>query len=136
MGIKMNERMCNLLEPCETPEAPLCPIQVNTIKHGVWYPGEPVCKSKRFSYLPWLQKQRKIARLKLNEEAGFFTVRMLEEIHTITKNILGADPDEENAEQKWLTQREEKRASNRNRRGRSVSKESTEPGTIRKDMLL
>jgi hypothetical protein len=136
MGIKMNERMCNLLEPCETPEAPLCPIQVNTIKHGVWYPGEPVCKSKRFSYLTWLQKQRKIARLKLNEEAGFFTVRMLEEIHTITKNILGADPDEENAEQKWLTQREEKRASNRNRRGRSVSKESTEPGTIRKDMLL
>jgi hypothetical protein len=134
--IKMKERMCNLLEPCETPEAPLCPIQVNTIKHGIWYPGEPVCRSKRFSYLLWLQKQRKIARLKLNEEAGFFTVRILEEIHTINRNIRGANPDEPDAEQKWLAQKEEKRASKRSRKHRSGSKESTEPETIRKDMLL
>lgn len=134
--MEMKERMCNLLEPCDTPEAPLCPIQVNTIKHGIWYPGEPVCKSKRFSHLSWLQKQRKIARLRLTEEAGFFTVKILEEIHTITKNVKGADPDEPDAEQKWLTRRKENRASKHRQRDRTGSKDSPEPGPVRKDMLL
>lgn len=132
----MKERMCNLFEPCETPEAPLCPIQVNTIKHGVWYPGEPVCKSKRFSHLHWIQKQQKIAHLKLTADDGFFTVRMLEEIHTVTKSTKGADPDETNAELKWFALRKEKRAAQRKQHHSTESKDIAEKETVRKDMLL
>ena len=132
----MKERMCNLFEPCETPEAPLCPIQVNTIKHGVWYPGEPVCKSKRFAHLPWIQKQRKIASMKLTADAGFFTVRMLNEIHIITKAVKGADPDETDAESKWFARMEEGRAARRKQHYQTKEKEIMEEESIRKDMLL
>jgi hypothetical protein len=132
----MKERMCNLFEPCDTPEAPLCPIQVNTIKHGVWYPGEPVCKSKRFLHLSWIQKQLKIAHLKLTADDGFFTVRMLEEIHTITKSTRGADPDEPDAELKWFAMRAEKRMVQRKKRKIPGSKDITGKEPVRKDMLL
>jgi hypothetical protein len=132
----MKERMCNLMEPCETPEAPLCPIQIETIKHGIWYPGEPVCKSKRFSHLPWLEKQRKIARLKLPDDVGFFTVRMFDQIHTITRDIKGADPDEPDAELKWLESKEEKKAARRRTRRSAGGRNDVEDGPVRKDMLF
>jgi len=102
-----NDRFCNLLELCETPEAPICPLQEITIKNGIWYCDEPVCRSQIFHNLAWLKKQRAIAALGLKADAGFFTVRMLNAIHVINKDIRGADPDSLHSEKEWFERREE-----------------------------
>ncbi len=106
----MKERLCNLFEACESPEAPLCPLQVITVKNGIWYPDEPICQAEQFQDLSWIKKQRQIAKLRLTTEDGFFTVRMLEAIHMVTSNLKGADPDDIKAEIKWLKELSEKRA--------------------------
>ena len=109
----MNDRLCNLFELCETPEAPLCPMRQTTVEHGRWYADEQICKAKKFQNLPWIRKQKRIARLGLAVDDGFFTVRMLNSIQAtaITKNLKGADSDYLISELKWLEQRAEKRAS-------------------------
>ena len=68
----MNDRLCNLFELCETPEAPLCPIQQDTMEHGRWYADEQICKAKKFQNVPWIDKQRRIAKLGLAVDAGLF----------------------------------------------------------------
>jgi hypothetical protein len=120
----VSERLCNLFEICKTLEAPLCPIQETALKHAIWYPDEPICQSKQFQDLPWVKKQKQIAALRLKADAGFFTVRMLDTIHVVTKNLKGADPDDPNAELKWLKERAEKRAtaSQKRRRRKVVAK--------------
>ena len=105
----MNERLCNLFEKCQTPEAPLCPIQENTVKHGIWFADEPICRAKQFQTLPWIKKQRLIAKLRLTREDGFFTVRMLDSLRMIPRNLKGANPDDWNAESLWLKQLAERR---------------------------
>lgn len=109
----MNDRLCNLFELCETPEAPLCPMRQTTVEHGRWYADEQICKARKFQNLPWIRKQKRIARLGLTVHDGFFTVRMLNSIQVtaITKNLKGADPDYLISELNWLGQRAEKRAS-------------------------
>lgn len=106
----MKERLCNLFEVCESPEAPLCPLQLRTVKNGIWYPDEPICQAEQFQGISWIKKQRQIAALRLTTEDGFFTVRMLEAIHVVTRNLKGADPDDPKAERNWFRQRAEKRA--------------------------
>ena len=103
--IKMKEEECNLFEECE---APLCPLQENTIKHGIWFADEGICRAKRFQTLPWIKKQKKIVKQGLTVDDGFFSVRMLETIQVVTKNLKGADPDNINSEKQWLKERLEK----------------------------
>lgn len=105
----LHDRICNLLEPCVSPEAPLCPLQEATLKNGIWYCDEPVCKSQMFENVPWIKKQKIIAAMKLTADDGYFTVRMLNSLKTIYKDIKGASPDSENAEADWLENRKKKR---------------------------
>ena len=132
----MNERLCNLFEACESPEAPLCPIQENTLKHAIWYPDEPICQSKQFQDVPWIKKQKQIAALRLKTNAGFFTVRMLDAIHMVTKNLKGADPDYPSAESKWFqerTEKQEKRATSsekKRRKKKSITRKKPETATL------
>jgi hypothetical protein len=88
-------------------------MRQNTVEHGRWYADEQICKAKKFQNLPWIRKQKRIARLRLAVDDGFFTVRMLNSIQAtaITKNLKGADSDYLISELKWLEQRAEKRAS-------------------------
>jgi hypothetical protein len=88
-------------------------MRQNTVEHGRWYADEQICKAKKFQNLPWIRKQKRIARLGLAIDDGFFTVRMLNSIQAtaITKNLKGADSDYLISELKWLEQRAEKRAS-------------------------
>ena len=121
----MHDRMCDLFEPCTSPEAPLCPLQESSIKHGLWYADEPICRAKKFQTSPWIKKQKRIARLGLTTDDGFFTVRMLNSIRetAITRNLKGADPDDSDSESKWLGQRAEKRATaSQARRSKKASK--------------
>jgi hypothetical protein len=100
----MSTKLCNLFEPCESPEAPLCPLQIESIAHGIWYGNEPICHSKKFQEIPWLKKQKKIAKLRLTEDAGYFTIRMLDNLHTkaITSKLKGADSNSLEPEEEWL----------------------------------
>ena len=110
----MNKDQCRLFEDCE---APLCPLDKDCLEHRLWYPDEEICRARKFQSLPWLRKQKKIAKLGLTVDDGFFTVRMLNSIQAITKGIKGANPDDWNSAAKWLKQRAEKRATVSQKRG-------------------
>jgi len=100
------DRFCNLFEPCETPEAPLCPLQEKAQRGAIWYGDEPVCQSELFQNLPWVKKQKSISGLGLKADDGFFTVRMLESLGAISKDTKGADPDDPGSEKIWLNLRQ------------------------------
>jgi hypothetical protein len=108
----MSTKLCNLFEPCESPEAPLCPLQQESVAHGIWYGNETICRSKKFHELPWIRKQKKIAGLKLAEDAGYFTTRMLNCLHVsaITSKLRGADSNSPDPEQEWLSSRNQRQA--------------------------
>jgi hypothetical protein len=109
-----NKNECSLFETCE---APLCPLQESSTKHGVWYADETICRARRFQSLPWVKKQKRIAKLRLTAEDGFFTVKMLNSLDRITKSLKGADPDNFDSERQWLKQRAEKRLTVAKKRG-------------------
>ena len=108
----MSIKLCNLFEPCESPEAPLCPLQHESVAHGIWYGNEPVCRSKKFQELAWIKKQKKIARLKLTEDDGYFTTRMLNCLHTnsITSKLKGAVPNNPESEDQWISTRNQRQS--------------------------
>lgn len=110
----MNKEQCKSLEDCE---APLCPLEESSKKHGLWYADEGICRARKFQSLPWVRKQKRIAKLGLTVDDGFFTVEMLNSADRITKNLKGADPDDFGSEAKWLRQRAENRASVSQKRG-------------------
>ena len=127
----MEKKLCNLFEPCESPEAPICPLLHESLAHGIWYAREPVCRSIKFQDLSWIKKQKKIARLRLTEDDGYFTVKMLNSLHVaaITRNLKGADPNNLDPEAEWLNQRAKRLAPTpqKPRRPKSFSREGLQP---------
>lgn len=97
----MLEKQCNLYEICT---AQLCPLEADLVHH-LWYPDEEVCRSRKFSGLSWLKTQKKIAKLKLNPDIGYFTVDMLELIDRVSRGIKGAHPDKPHSKDRWIEQR-------------------------------
>lgn len=97
----MPETECSKYEHCT---APLCPL-AEGLEHHCWYPSEPICSSRRFTALPWVRRQRRIAALQIDDGA-FFTVAMLKSLHRVGKRTTGADPDAPNSEAAWLRRRE------------------------------
>ncbi len=128
----MSERLCNLFEECQTPDAPLCPIQENTVRHGIWYADEPICRAKKFQNLSWIKKQKLISKQKLKLDDGFFTVRMLNELQVIPQSLRGADPSDCDAEAKWLNERAERRLMHSRRRvnNKAANAEYAKAGTL------
>jgi len=114
----MNKGDCPQFETCS---APLCPLDPSSLANGVFYGDEEICRARKFQSLPWIKKQKKIAKLGLSVDDGFFTVKMLTAIRTITKNLKGADPDDFDSEEKWLKQRLEKRVRVSQKRGNNKS---------------
>jgi hypothetical protein len=104
----MDDRMCTLFEVCQTPEAPLCPLQLSTIRHGIWYGDEAICRAGQFQNISWIQKQHRIAALRLKTDDGFFTVKMLTTLKVIGPGLKGANPDDVNPESKWFKARKRK----------------------------
>jgi hypothetical protein len=121
--LSANDKLCNLLDSCVTPEAPLCPLQELSLKTAIWYGDEPICQSDNFQHLSWIKKQKIIADLGLTADDGFFTVRMLNSLRTIGRNLVGADPSETSSEAKWFKERRkpesEKAVSNRKPKAKS-----------------
>lgn len=96
------QKDCRRFNDCE---APLCPLDETSLRAGIWYSNEQICKSHKFASFGWIKRQKKIARLRLAANAGFFTVAMLNSIRAITKNLKGADPANFESEAKWFKQR-------------------------------
>lgn len=117
-----DDRLCNLLEPCSTPEAPLCPLQEISLKTALWYGDEPICEGENFQNIYWIKKQKQISELGLKADDGFFTVRMLSALRAVGKNLKGADPDDVRAEIKWLKQHQERMTEARDKSQSKLNK--------------
>jgi len=84
--------------------APLCPLDEDSIKDGIWYPDEEVCHRRGAPY--WVKRQKAIVKVKALSDK-YFTVEMLEAIRQVRKGIEGINPDQpleqaEEAEGIWI----------------------------------
>lgn len=96
--------------PKEDCSALLCPLDENSIRNGIWYPDEEICRARKFQTLPWVRKQKRIARLGLTVDAGLFTVEMLAAVSQIRRGIKGINPDQplekaKEDEEKWIAEK-------------------------------
>jgi len=79
--------------------APLCPLDPESLEHGIWYPFEQVCR--RRSAPEWVKVQKKIKR-KTKNVNRYFTFEMLNRNCVISKGIVGLNPDSRDDEEKQL----------------------------------
>jgi hypothetical protein len=77
---------CRYFDDCS---APLCPK--GDTENTTWFPDEDIC---RMADAPaWVKRQRKISRMGLSFEAGYFTHAMMEHPCRLTRGMKGIDPD-------------------------------------------
>lgn len=106
----MNELNCPKFEDCS---APLCPLEKNSLKNGVWYADEEICRRKDFQGLDWIKRQRAITRLGASPDR-YWTIGMLKVIRQVRRGIEGIDPDQplkqaKEMEEKWTVEKKEGR---------------------------
>ncbi len=83
----MPSETCPSYEGCS---APLCPLDKNSLKNGLWFPDEPIC-SNLSERTDWIRKQRRVAR-KAKDTTRYFTFRDLSKMQRISKPR-GHNPD-------------------------------------------
>jgi hypothetical protein len=94
----------------DTCNAPLCPMDAQSLAHGIWYPDEEICGMRTHTSLSWIKNQKKL--LKRSGTADrYFTLQMLERNCIIRRGIEGLDPNylEDDQLKKWLRDHPEKR---------------------------
>ena len=69
--------------------APICPLDKDSLKNGIWYPDEPICTSK--DRPDWVTIQKRIAKKAKNKER-FFTHKDFLRIKVV-RNPRGHNPD-------------------------------------------
>lgn len=96
---------CRYYDDCS---APFCPLDPESLKHGIWYPDEEICQ--KHSVPDWVRVQRKIAK-KTSDVDKYFTFEMLARIYKVTQGIVGLDPDKDEKPQlkRWLEKHPPKR---------------------------
>jgi hypothetical protein len=94
----------------DTCNAPLCPLDEQSLKHGIWYPDEEICGMRTYAALSWIQNQKKLVK-KAGRADRYFTLQMLERNCIIRRGIEGLDPDQAEDYQlkKWLRDHPAKR---------------------------
>jgi len=82
--------------------AQLCPLDKD-LSSRMWYPDEDICGATGMSEIPWLKKQRKIAR-KCRDKEKYFTVEMLKRLSQVRRGTVGLNPDGKHESQlkRWL----------------------------------
>ena len=88
-------------------DSPLCFLDETSVRNGIWYPGEEVCR--RRDAPDWVRKQKAIVKTKAPKDK-YFTVAMLRAIKQVRKGIGGVSPDQpleqaEEAERKWIAEK-------------------------------
>ena len=122
----MNYEDCPHWEPgCD---APLCPLQENTMRLGVWFGTDEICRARRYQSLFWVKKQKRIQKAGLDYDDGCFTVEMLEHVDRVTPSLKGADPDDPPSIQRWLKERAAQRERSLQKR---VDKKASRPSEDR-----
>ena len=94
---KVKATDCSLWSSCD---APICPLDEVSLRTGIWYPDESICRKHLHN---WIQHQKKIAKKAKNKEK-YFTFDMLKRDCIIGNGIEGLDPHSEEAPQleKWF----------------------------------
>ena len=89
----------------EVCDAPFGPLESNSLI--IWYAGEEICREREHKSLPWVQAQRKLAKV---IASGYFTMEMLKQDCFIKAGIQGLDPDKEEKPQLqlWLKNHQQK----------------------------
>ena len=105
----------------DTCDAPLCVNDASSLKNGIWYPDEPICKIRNAP--EWVKRQRKIAK-KVREKNKYFTLEMLKHRARITAALEGLDPDKPHARQlkEWFEKHKELSAEARKKWADNVKK--------------
>jgi len=90
--------------------APLCPLDRESLEFGIWYPDEEICQNRNFSKLRWIRNQKKILKVNAPKDR-YFSFTMLKRKCVIGKKMQGLDPDEPEGPQleRWLKQHPERK---------------------------
>jgi hypothetical protein len=80
---------CNSFNGCS---APLCPLS-EELKYCIWYPDEQVCNSSKFARLHWVKIQKRLRKLGLKYDAGYFTREMLDGMRYCRHGVRGINPE-------------------------------------------
>lgn len=83
----MKKENCKHWDYCS---APLCPKDIESLKNGIWYPDEEICREVPSPL--WVKRQKKIMK-RYNDGSKFFTISMLEHDFIIRKGIKGINPE-------------------------------------------
>lgn len=85
----MTNPRCKYYDSCE---APLCPLDEESLKFGIWYPDEEICHLRKLQKLDWIKKQKKL--IEMGADPNFyFDVKMLQKIKRVSSKTKGKDPD-------------------------------------------
>jgi hypothetical protein len=87
-------KIVNPAEACpawERCNAPLCPLDDQSMRHGVWYSDEEVCSRRGARIVPWVKIQYKVQK-KAKRSDFYFTVNDFLTMKSVRKP-LGHDPD-------------------------------------------
>ena len=87
---------CKHFDECS---APLCPLDQESLNHGIWFPDESICINRQFSNRHFIQKQKR-AKARAKDNDHYFTVAMLDRDIIISTGIKGIDPDLSTSESK------------------------------------
>ena len=79
-------------------DAPLCPLDAQSLAHGTWFPDEEICGAHG-QRTRWITMQRSIARKTTDRRRGFFTVGMLSSMWKALPGVRGIDPNSPHAEE-------------------------------------
>ena len=93
------QKDCRRFNDCE---APLCPLDERSLRAGIWYSNEQICKSQKFATLRWIKRQKRIVKRGISPDR-LFTVSMLESSRRIQRGTSGLNPEltlEESPKQK------------------------------------
>jgi len=83
-------------------EAPLCPLDKISLRAGIWYSDQEICKSQKFASLRWIKRQKRIVKRGISPDR-LFTVSMLESSRRIQRGTSELNPEltlEESPKQK------------------------------------
>jgi hypothetical protein len=81
---------------------PICPEDPDR-ELRTWIPNEGRCTRKKYAYLPWVIRQRKISKAtRGNPDRGAYTIAMLTPAYRVGKAIKGLDDVGPAEVEKWL----------------------------------
>jgi len=109
----MKAEYCIKYDSCN---CPLCPMDEESLRNGVFYPDDEICPLQAFCHEQWIRNQRKISK-KVRNKDFYFTKKMLERNCIITSATEGQDPDHDLSEkdvdeEHWFKQHPEKHKLN------------------------